>query len=233
MTDVFASETVVDPLVELVGEDKKFKTVADLAKGKLEADKFINDLKAEMAELRTHLSGQADLDALKAELQELRDKSGATKPGTPEALSAADIKALVTKAITEEESSKTATQNIREANQRMITKFGTLENATTALNTRAQELGLPVKTLQGIAAQSPTAFEQMVIGKLEAPQSETFVRGTVSSQALPVGSTQAPKEGSWEYFQNIKKTKGVNAYFDPQVQNALHKAVAAGTCLLP
>jgi hypothetical protein len=52
MTDVFESptkgeETPVTQVSDLVGEDKKFKTVEDLAKGKLEADSYIEQLKEE------------------------------------------------------------------------------------------------------------------------------------------------------------------------------------------
>ena len=43
---------VADPLQELVGEGKKFKSIEDLAKSKVEADRFIDKLKSENDALR-------------------------------------------------------------------------------------------------------------------------------------------------------------------------------------
>lgn len=236
MTDVFADTTVVtpDPVTELVGEGKKFKTVEDLAKGKIEADKFINDLKAEMAELRSHLEGQTKLDELKQEIQELRaQREGQPKPQTGDALSAADIKALVTKAITDTERSRSSAQNIQDAQSAVIEKLGTAEKASEFIVTKAKELGVSTEELKGIASRSPTAFLKMLDVTVEPGRSETFVtRGTVTT-GTDIKSGSAPKEGTWEYFENIKKTKGVSAYFSPAVQNALHKAVFAGTAVVP
>ena len=52
---VTGSSTQADPLAELVGDGKKFATVNDLARGKLEADSFIEKIKAENNELRVLL----------------------------------------------------------------------------------------------------------------------------------------------------------------------------------
>jgi len=58
--DVFSTQTgdqtSKTSLEELVGEGKKFKTVEDLAKGKLEADSFIAQLEGELKGVKGDLT---------------------------------------------------------------------------------------------------------------------------------------------------------------------------------
>src|SRR5688572_24600607 len=49
-----------NPLADLVGENKKFKTVDDLAIGKLQSDAFIQKLQDENKELRDLVRGLSD-----------------------------------------------------------------------------------------------------------------------------------------------------------------------------
>lgn len=204
---------VVPVLETLVGEGKKFKTPEDLAKGKLEADTFVETLKAENAQLRKEIQDrlaneQTQLAALKQELTELRS-STPSKGATSPALTEDSIRDIVRRSITEEEASRTLTQNVNEANNQVVSRFGSLEKAREAVGTRAAELGLSKEALKAIAAQSPTAFVQLIVG--EAKPTETpaasLAKGTVNPQALKLDTgTQGPKQGTWEYYEHIRTT---------------------------
>jgi len=62
-------DTTKNYLTELVGEDKKFKTVDDLAKGKAEADAFIERLLREKREMEDKLKEKVILDDLVKRLE--------------------------------------------------------------------------------------------------------------------------------------------------------------------
>src|SRR5690606_26975993 len=89
MSDVFNGNPVTEPTPApvttqeqaaidlLVGEDKKYKTVEDLAKSRLEADEFIERLKRENAEMRGTLS---EKEAEYERILKARQESSTTQP---------------------------------------------------------------------------------------------------------------------------------------------------------
>lgn len=235
MPDVFETNdtsTVTDPLAELVGPDKKFKTPADLAKGKIEADAFIESLKRENAGLRDEASKKFDADA---QLKELRDEITAlrgrapvepSKGPTDPSLTVEGVQALVRETLTQAERNRSAQQNITVANDAMVKHYGDPTKATDAVRAKATELGLSVDDLKAMAEKSPTAFQKIMLGDNKA-QSDTGPLD-VHSQTPSGGQQRAAEPGTKEYFEAIRSTNP-KEYWKPEVQMALHRAVAAGT----
>ena len=54
--------TIENPLETLVGEGKKFKDADALARAAIEKDRFILQLQAENAQMRTSLKGEQKID---------------------------------------------------------------------------------------------------------------------------------------------------------------------------
>lgn len=236
MTDAFnTTPSVTVSAADLVGEGKKFKTVDDLAKGKAEADAFIEQLKKEQADLRKELSVKVDTEAtlteLRNEMKALKESKSVipSKENTTSALSENDLKALVSKTITESEANRSQTQNIVTANNQLVKHYGTTEKAQEALRNKAQELGLSIDELKGIAARSPTALLKMVLPEgVKQPEGGSFQSGSLNSDALPHQQSGEPKEGTKEYFDMLR-TKDKKRYWSAEVQNQIFKAAMAGT----
>lgn len=235
MSDVFQpTEAPVIAADSLVGEGKKFKTVEDLAKGKVEADAFIEKLKTELKEIRTMAEGKLNAETA---LQELRDEIKTLREGrverpkdnTSPELTPTDVQTLVEQTITSRESQKTAEQNILEANSKMVEVFGTTQAAQAHLQARAKELNVGTSWLKDMAAKSPQGFlDLMNVGKAKDGASGSFVQGSVNPDALrALPNGQAPKEGSRAYFDKLRKEKPAE-WMSAAVQLQMHKAAKEG-----
>jgi hypothetical protein len=236
MTDIFDSsnpnpaqpaptENVVDALV---GENKKFRDLEALAKGKLEADKTIEARERELSELRAELAKRIDaeteLRTIREEMSRLREAPNPKENTTP-ALDAATVQKLVLDTITAQEQSRTRTQNVSQAQSDMVKYFGTLEKAQEAIRSRATELGMSLDSLKDIAEKSPTAFDRLIVGDVKPPVSSTPLQSTVRVDAARTGTF---KTGTKAYFDNLRLTNP-KEYFKPSTQNAIIKAADEGT----
>src|SRR5690242_15072647 len=83
---VIGEDPNADPLELLVGEGKKFKTPQDLAKGKMESDKFIVQLQKEQAALREELNKRLSVEEFVEKMNKAPAPSASTPPnqGTEE-----------------------------------------------------------------------------------------------------------------------------------------------------
>ena len=228
MSDVFNPESPAITAETLVGEGKKFKTVDDLAKSKAESDTYIARLEAQTAELRAdldkRLNAEAQLEALKEELK-TRAPATQTREVTPPALTEDAITALVAKTITDSEVRKTQSQNQIEANKQMVKHFGSFEKAKEAMDAKMDELGLDVQALKSVAAKSPTAFMQLIVGDKQAIQNPggSYVKST----ERPI-VTSPTREGTKEFYEELR-TKNPRLYWSPSTQQRIFDAVKNGT----
>ena len=214
----------------LVGEGKKFKTVDDLAKGKAESDRVIAAREQELSELRTELSKRESIEQAIQRLTKppiqsaepvLEPKPAANTPSFTDEDLVARIRE-VTKQESEQEQIKA---NVKSVANRLIEVYGSEAKANEVVNQKAQELGLSVDFLQSVAAKSPNAFF-VTVGLEVTPQATPAVsHGDVNPQAL-ANARPGIKPGSYEYFEEIRKTNPAQ-YFKPATQNALMKAAFA------
>lgn len=244
MTDIFKADgttvtpdpTVTTPDAAVEAVKAKFKGDLDaIAKGKAEADSFIETLKREQAELRADLqkalNAEDQLAKLRQELEELRNATKApTKDNTSPEFTEDSIRSIVSETITKEERNRTALQNVSAANSAMVEHFGSLDKAVEAVRTKAAEMGLTVEDFKQIAEKSPSAFQKMVLGDTKGA-SETGplkVNGAPTTTVAPKGT---PTPGTKEFFDEIRKADP-RRYWDPKVQMAIHKAYEDGTYVI-
>jgi len=221
-TEVTASSV----LGELVGEGRKFNDVEALAKGKIEADRFIEQMKRENTQLKEDLERQAyrlgvadklgeTASASTAELSDPNNKtSGTSNTATTQPNSSeADIESLVEQTLRKREQAATSANNIAIVESELEKAYGT--EAKAAVMQKANELGLPVAELQSMAAKSPSAFMQLM-GK-PAPQASPLYRGTIRTE----GSTmQGSSEKNFNYYQRLRKENS-KAYYSPSTQRQM------------
>lgn len=235
MSDVFNAATTADTTTEagnsqtnenyvnqLVGEGKKFKDLEALAKGKLEADRHIGEITKTLDELRAELAKQ---DYAKSLLEQM-SKGSETRQDEPPpntssssntentTQSASDIESLVEKVITEKERNRTVAQNLVVVNEEMEKKFG--DKAGQILKTKSTELGMSLDRLKEIAAESPTAFFQLIGVSASRPTQATAPQSSIRSENFNPNS----QDRTFEYYQKIRK-ENRSLYYSPKIQNMM------------
>ena len=238
MTDVFNSATTENNapagntegkttssfVEQLVGEGRKFKDVESLAKGKLEADRHIEEITKTLNELREEVSKQ---DYAKELLTKLQDKgtdtstvnsaTGANAGNSANGnttQNASDIEALVEQLITKKEQSRTLEQNIAIANDAVVKQYG--DKAAEVVKGKAAELGMSVERLKEIAAESPTAFLQLIGAKTQARTESVTTQSSIRTETF----SNTTSERTFDYYQKMRK-ENKSLYYSPKVQRML------------
>jgi hypothetical protein len=221
-------ENQVSPLLAtLVGEDKKYKSVDDLAKAYAHADVFIEQLKSEKATTETEKREAEERAAkLEAQLEILNklatnpkaDEANGTKTPAVEEPKSDDIDTKIratVELLSEEQKQKT---NSAQVDQVLIEKFGEPEKATEYLKAKAAELGVGIKFLTDLAKTSPTAFYATVGLNTSQAKSDPAPRSTVNTTILQ-GSAVKPNTYAW-YQQLRKENKAL--YNTARIQTQMH-----------
>jgi len=222
-TETQTQQTQAGYVEQLVGEGKKFKSVEDLAKGKLEADRHISEITQTLAELREEVAKQEYSKELLAKLQDKGADSTANSASVKNAdtsdkgntsLDASTLETLVEQLMTKKEQTRTAEQNIAAANDAVLAQFG--DKSGEMVKAKAAELGMTVERLKEIASESPTAFLQL-IGVTQKKSVDTKTpQSTVRTEALSSNTS----DRTFQYYQNMRK-ENKSLYYSPKIQRTL------------
>ena len=217
-------DSFVQKLVEAKGDNWKDPEV--LAKGKIEADGYIQKLEEQLTNMREDLSKQ---DYAKDLLEQLQNKAadpinaknampnndtgGTSEGNTNPNLSEEDLKSLVERTLTERDKDSVVKQNLNLVNEEMEKSYGT--DASAKIQNKAKELGLTLERMQEIAAESPTAFFNL-IGEPKK-NFKPMVEGSVRTEGV---NMQASNERDWSYYQNLRRDNR-SLYYSPKIQRQL------------
>jgi hypothetical protein len=225
-TDTQQTQTKESFVDHLVGDGKKFKDIEALAKGKLEADRHISEITKTLDELRADLAKQ---DYAKNLLEQISkgSETGAEQP-TPVTTSssntenttqsASDFEALVEKVITAKEKSKTASQNISVVGEEMQKQYG--DKTADVLKAKSLELNMSLDRLKEIAAESPTAFFQLIGVKKMGEKTSTSTGVTTQSTIRSENFNSYSQDRTFEYYQKLRK-ENRSLYYSPKIQNTM------------
>ncbi len=231
MTDLFDDQNK-DYLSELVGEGKKFKDAAALARAKAESDAFIEQLKRENAEMRKSLSSEAKIDALLDQLKNFQSQPGGSansgsnqthesSPNMNTSNNSTQPEALtvdaVQKLLDEREAKRREDQNLAMAVSKAKEAFGA--NAKSVIEAKASELGMSYDELIATAKTRPQAFLKLVeatapVNTVNAPKTQINSAGTKD----PNGNI---KNNS--YYAKLRKELGNAEFFKPAIQNEMER----------
>lgn len=226
--------STADPLSELVGDGKKFKTVEDLAKGKLESDNFIAKLQAENNELRTLLKTTEEKVIRAATVEDiLKRVEGVSKPTSTPAASGTDgnqpvslTREDVVNLLAQREQEAKAKANYAMANRTLVEAYG--DKAKEVVATKAAELGISPAMLKAMAETSPKAF-LTVLGVGSAPSAPSVSRtgsagrGNVNTAAIsnspPIGEVR-----NQSFYDKMRKEMGAIKFAtNTNLQVQMHK----------
>ena len=239
-TETTETNDIANPLEELVGEGKKFKTAEDLAKSKLESDKFIKQLQSELEGIRTDLNDRLSMEEYLAKLDQkmqaptkptAEDSSQTrTETGDPSGLSIEQIEALIEQRVSEREAKSRVDQNVQKVQSMGQQAFG--PDYKKVFQTKANQLGIDTDILNKMAEQNPEGFLN-IMGVSEAittkQKSDTnkAIFGGASSEVNTEAKARTSSSGQPRMSDFTKMRKeNPKEYWSPAVQNQMMKYTA-------
>jgi hypothetical protein len=213
-------------LADLVGEGKKFKTADDLAKAKLESDRFIESLQRENKEMREDLSARLTVEQALAKQRE----AGNVEPpkpteNTPNPQRQVDLGDQIEQALAKRDQAKTVQSNIEIVTTKMTEVFGSIDKAAETISARSKELGMSVESLQQMAASNPKAFYKLIGVEDKPPATNptsSWQRAKNPAAMKSAVSESTVKPGTYAYYQEIRRSDPAT-YYTPRVQLAMDR----------
>lgn len=218
-------DSFVAKLVEAKGENWQDPEV--LAKGKLEADSYIQQLETQLTQMREDLGKQdyaqklldqlqnkaADPTTANAAMSNNNNTGGTSEGNTNPALSEDDLKSLVEETLTARDKEALVKQNLTLVDQELEKSYGTDAQAT--VKKKAEELGMSLERMQEIAAESPNAFFSLIGEPKKSFQ--PMVQGSVRTEGV---NMQSSTDRNWDYYQKLRR-ENRNLYYTPKIQRQL------------
>lgn len=211
-----------DTLSALVGEGKKYKTAEDLAKSRIEADRFIEQLKSEAAEMRARMeelekagTKQRTIEDVLNAVNEVRGEAG----NQPSA-SAEDILKIIDERVSALDRQKIRSANAAVAEAELLKRFNNdAAKAKEFIRNEASRVGLTPSELKGLSETSPEAFKRIL-----GLTSNTGSGGSPSFSSEK--NSEAGNSGSGArnaaYYAELKQKLG-KRFWDPAIQQARFK----------
>ena len=227
MTDVFDAadqggeqqqEQNVNPLDELVGEDKKFKTLEDLAKGKQQADAFIEKLKEENKQIMEELEKLQRNEGETAKVSDLiQAVKGAAQQDSESnnQMTDEDLSERVKEILKGETAKVTAERNRAKGNELVLQKVGgDVEAARVFIAERAKELGVTPARLAELSEVSPAAFAKLVDSEPSISSRGKVPLQDKNPQAFKHSNSIESIEGrhTKAYYDRMRKEMGTVKY---------------------
>lgn len=214
-------------LDELVGDGKKFKSVEDLARGKAEADLYIETLNKRADQLREDYIKMREEATAQAKLQDLIDRlENRTTPQLPAesperqptpSFDVSKLPSLIREESIKLESERKADANFKAVQNKLKEQFG--HNVQQVLQDRMNSLDLSIEDINSLARKSPTAFYN-TLGLNNTQPQESLIAPPRSSNNVgfqPRGETKR----TWSYYENLRKSNP-KIYYDPKIANQMH-----------
>jgi hypothetical protein len=240
-TDIFSSDQAATSdggvLEALVGPGKKFATVEDLAKGKNEADLFIEQLKKEkqlaldgLKATESEATKTATIAELIAAVQEVN--KGSEEGANQAPITTEQLQELVRSTMQGEKRADTALTNREQGNKLVLDKLnGDVEAAKTYVADRAKVLGMSTKQLGDLSESSPSAFAELMDIKPSADRTASPTQ-LPHAQTENLGAGNAPLEiegtHTKAWFDAQKKELGLSKYIgNSKLQLEYMRAAAA------
>jgi hypothetical protein len=211
-----------DLIAELVGDGKKYKTVEELARGRIEADVHIVRLETEAKDLREKLAKakaiEDVLEAVKANAASAKDTPDPKDaPATGTSLTAEQVAKIVATQVTGLRTQEVKATNLAKANAEMVKLFGDKAQEVYQKEANTPELQ---KVYKELAETNPEKFVSL-FHKPE-PKNQTLDNGGKNTAALPnLNTLTGVQPGTQAYYAKLRK-ENPKLYMSPTVQLKMH-----------
>ena len=222
------TQTQSEMVAALVGEGRKYKTVDDLAKAYINADSFIEQLKAENPQLKEQTVANKTIDDVLERLQQQQTTQPADQQVMVKQPSVEDLTKLVEATVTGLETKKKRQDNILKADAKMKELFG--EKAAEKFAAVAITPDLQ-RVYTDLASVDPDKFVSLFAG--EAQKSTMADAGGINTTVnyASVNNTgRATKVGTKEYFDNVRRTNP-SLYYSQDFQLQMDTSVRSNPSL--
>lgn len=223
-------ESEASYLERLVGDDKKFKTPEDLARGKLEADRHIAKLEEEMEGLRGDLNSRLNMQTFLDRLE----KSGYTPEDTqtpPESdsqdrdmsntgLSMQDVEKLVSQKLEETTAEVQRRSNLEKSVEGLQAAFGPRYGDKVKAVT--QEMGLGEKFMEDLAATNPQAFLKFVGANEATRPTDPSITGVPRTSFNSAATPSTSGEKTQSYYSKMR-AEDPGRYWRKETQAEMHR----------
>ena len=213
---------------ELIGDGKRFKDISALARAKVESDAFIERLKAENAEMRGALKGEAKITEFLDKLNTMNkpplgnassddnqsSQSNQNQNTQIKSLSLEEVQAM----LDEREKRSKEEQNLSYVNTEVRKAFGA--NAGSVLKAKAAELGMTEQDLTDLAKVRPAAFLKLVEASVQGTTGQA-PRSSVNTTSI---SNQPTGTKNNKYYTELRKKMGDADFFKPSIQNEMFRS---------
>lgn len=174
----------------LVGEGKKYASVAEALKALEHAQNHISRIESENGELRTKVAGAASAEEVLRAVKEMqeKDRTNGNLPVDGDAL-AKLVASTLDQRLTQREQEALAKANASQVTKALAEKYG--DKAEEVYKAKAVELGISVARLNQLASESPkAALAYFGATTVTPPKSGS----TVNPLAMPPASTERPSK---------------------------------------
>lgn len=214
-------------VAELVGEGKKFKTIEDLARGKVQGDSFVEKLKTENAALREALESDANPDEILRRINEVLKPSVGSKPTTTDQTSNQSqmgshlTEEKVLELLKQQKAEEKAKENLARYEASVSQAFG--NKTAEVIATRLDELGMEQTEFQNLAKRNPVAALRL-LGIKDSGASYGVANPSVNTEAYFGDAGKGAGEvQNFEYFQRLRRELK-ERYYEPHIQQQVFEA---------
>lgn len=218
-----AQGSFLERLVQEKGENWKDPEV--LAKGKIEADKFIEDLKRQNEELREDLTKESKLDDLIKLIQESnKAPAGAANNDSNDAGHSTDgpdfteekLEALIKQHISQRDVERDRERNSKEVERALLEAYG--GDANRILKQRAAELDLSMQEVEELASTKPKAFFRLM--GLDKSGNQAGKSNLVGSSTNSEAVHRKGDRRDWNFYQKLRR-ENKRDYYSQSVQRQM------------
>lgn len=227
------TELTVDALV---GEDKPFKDVHALAKSKVEADNFIEQLKNENAEMRKTVEQLEDATTkattMEQILEAVRTLGSSGNPNEPTGtkggegaesgnqpnLSESDILNIVQRTLEKNQTAQQQQSNYESVRSAFTKQFKDPDKARLEYKSTAAALGMTEQQLDAYAKQNPKLVLRAAGLERAEVNSHTpsYLHSNQNSANAGADAGDGPKDSAW--WSEQRRKRGNKWYFAPSTQ---------------
>lgn len=234
--DLPGIDTSKNYVEELVGDGKKFKTVEDLARGKYEADLYVETLKKRQDEINRDYLRLREENMAKQKLEDLIDQFSKlqsnnqnndntyVKPEIKNELDLKQVESLLESRLDAREAARKQQENFALVKEKLKERFGS--NYSTVVKEQISDLGITESEFNDMAVKHPKLLFK-TLGLDKAPNVDSFQAPPRSNQRSNSFAPTTEKR-TWSYYQKMKETNP-NLYLDPKIAVQMHNdAIALG-----